>query len=792
MKKVIFTLGIAASTLASSLTQAQGVGINNDNTDPNPSAMLDVKSTNKGLLIPRMSSTQRAAITSPAKGLMVFDNQTNSFWYFNGTAWTQFLGGVDNDNQTLGLSGTNLSIVGGNSVNLSGLNTDNQTLNFSGTTLSIGRGNSVNLASLAGTDNQTLGLSGNRLVIARGNNIDLSPFLDNTDNQTLNFSGTTLSIGRGNSVNLASLAGTDNQTLGFSGTTLNIGRGNSVNLASLRDNLGNHSATTTLDMNSRDIIEVATLSGVGVPDYDKLRVWNSSSYTIGMNSAMTYGYLGDYAMTFTMNTDTDRGWIFRDISDSKGDGALSLTTDGRLTVKGRSRFQDLSGTGTRMVVANATGELSTQTVPSTRSANNGLQLSGNTVQLGGNLVRATTINVGAHPIKLNLNGTGDFDIQSNGTNKFAVIENGTAYFGGDVLWRDENTQGTILASLIDEGDDGRFTVRENGNVSIDLDANGTTVFNEQGFNRDFRVESDNSPHMFFVDANTNRIGIGNATPLYQLSIDEVTKPTAVHIRGRGMSGDPVDAAIIFDDNGASGSGYNGAGIFHLADYGSTRMEWFAGRPSSVGYSWTASFGDSYVISRKGLSGTGHDATTANPTNILVRVRNNGNMGLGTVNPAYRLQLSTNSAAKPSSSAWTVASDRRLKQNITPFSDGLSTLLAIRPVHFQYNGEAQIADTEKGIGTIAQELQTIAPYMVKEWEYEDTKGEKTTYLGVDYGAMDFVIVNAVKELNEKIETLETENKTLKTKEATADAKIKALEAKLNKIEAALEKSGLLND
>ena len=66
--------------------QAQ-VGINSDNSNPDPSAMLDVKSTQKGMLIPRMTTSQRTSISNPATGLLVFDNTTGSFWFYNGTSW---------------------------------------------------------------------------------------------------------------------------------------------------------------------------------------------------------------------------------------------------------------------------------------------------------------------------------------------------------------------------------------------------------------------------------------------------------------------------------------------------------------------------------------------------------------------------------------------------------------------------------------------------------------------------------------------------------------------------------
>ncbi len=55
-------------------TLAQGVGINNDASAPDNSAMLDVKSTEKGLLIPRMTLAQRGAIAAPRQWLTHLPN----------------------------------------------------------------------------------------------------------------------------------------------------------------------------------------------------------------------------------------------------------------------------------------------------------------------------------------------------------------------------------------------------------------------------------------------------------------------------------------------------------------------------------------------------------------------------------------------------------------------------------------------------------------------------------------------------------------------------------------------
>ena len=82
--KILFTLLIIVFTIQSI---AQSVAINTDASLPNASAILDIKSITKGLLIPRMTTVQRTAIAAPAKGLIVFDITTNGLWFHNGTAW---------------------------------------------------------------------------------------------------------------------------------------------------------------------------------------------------------------------------------------------------------------------------------------------------------------------------------------------------------------------------------------------------------------------------------------------------------------------------------------------------------------------------------------------------------------------------------------------------------------------------------------------------------------------------------------------------------------------------------
>lgn len=145
-----------------------------------------------------------------------------------------------------------------------------------------------------------------------------------------------------------------------------------------------------------------------------------------------------------------------------------------------------------------------------------------------------------------------------------------------------------------------------------------------------------------------------------------------------------------------------------------------------------------------------------PTRYL-HISATGNVSIGTnYTGSYKLQLQENSAAKPVSSSWTVPSDQRLKRDIHPFSDGLELVKQINPVWFTYTGEARMPNLS-GVGLLAQELQKLAPYMVRPYQHvvqeatEDQQEVTTEYLAIDFGAMDFILINAIQEQQAIIET-----------------------------------------
>ncbi|MCX6246865.1 MAG: hypothetical protein NTW10_03940 [Bacteroidetes bacterium] len=84
MKKLSIFVGLLLLFCNTMLAQ---VGINADNSAPDPSSMLDVKSTCKGLLPPRMTTTQRDAITAPAAGLIIYNTSKNCNETYNGSSW---------------------------------------------------------------------------------------------------------------------------------------------------------------------------------------------------------------------------------------------------------------------------------------------------------------------------------------------------------------------------------------------------------------------------------------------------------------------------------------------------------------------------------------------------------------------------------------------------------------------------------------------------------------------------------------------------------------------------------
>jgi hypothetical protein len=144
-------------------------------------------------------------------------------------------------------------------------------------------------------------------------------------------------------------------------------------------------------------------------------------------------------------------------------------------------------------------------------------------------------------------------------------------------------------------------------------------------------------------------------------------------------------------------------------------------------------------------------------------------GNGNVAPTYELQVDGNAAKSLGGSAWIVSSDLRLKNLLGNYTKGLDEIIALQPVKFTYKeyNQRDLTSGLEQIGFVAQDVQKIFPEAVKEGE--------DGYLDFNMHPVNVALINAIKELNEKIVSLEEENNELKTASEDMKARLSIIEA-----------------
>ncbi|CAN5214590.1 hypothetical protein BH09BAC1_BH09BAC1_18060 [soil metagenome] len=301
--KYCFTL-ILLTVSIHAFSQSGSVGVNT--SAPDPSASLEVGTTNKGLLIPMVSLTGATDITTvvgapyPTR-LLVYNQATagtapNNVWpgyyYWTGSAWIRMKVGAEGEDHdwyeqggTSAPNNINDNIYTHGNVGI-GIATPGQKLHVVGTT---------RISTLAS------GASG---ALVRTNT--------NGDMTITNFTGS-------------------------AGDVL-LGNGSFGSGTSFADNLGNHVATTVLNMNSNDISNLR-YGNILAGDGYGVRFWQSDFYKIHMGNAAEYHYgpVTDYSIKMNMNNTAGRGWTWG-IAGSTPVAGLSNTghfqIEGDLTVVG--------------------------------------------------------------------------------------------------------------------------------------------------------------------------------------------------------------------------------------------------------------------------------------------------------------------------------------------------------------------------------------------------------------------------------------------------------------------------
>ena len=136
----------------------------------------------------------------------------------------------------------------------------------------------------------------------------------------------------------------------------------------------------------------------------------------------------------------------------------------------------------------------------------------------------------------------------------------------------------------------------------------------------------------------------------------------------------------------------------------------------------------------------------------------GRLGLGTSSPGYLLTLASDSAAKPTSNTWTISSDARVKEVIGSYTRGVADIMALEPKRYRLNGAfGSVDDGRVHVSVVAQEAQATWPEMVGTYEHtdkdEDDVETVTELLNLNTNELQWALVNAIKELAQRLEALE---------------------------------------
>ncbi len=461
--------------LFSTLMFAQSIGINN--TTPHASAILDIKSNNKGVLLPRTSTTSRVAIVNPAKGLILYDTTTSGFWFHNGTACAQLSGGSN----YWTTSGSDIYNNNAGKVGI-GTNTPAAKLHIKGTA-----NTSQLIIDASATQSNTQPLI--RLRDASGAHL-LHIHSDNIFNTFIGFNaGRTNAVSPGvgvantfigSSAGYSNNAGYYNTAIGqaalFSNT---IGISNTaIGQGALYSNLGDYNnafGVKALFSNTSGILNTAngyqalysnsTGSSNTANGFKALYSNNGTGNTANGFQALTLNTSGNYntangqvalSSNTTGNDNTANGdfALFANTTGSNntanGKNALSANKTGNLN----------TANGSSALVSNTTGTYNTATGSSALFSNNyghdntaiGVAALSNNIG-GSNNIAIGTFS-GIHPSTPNVYNTisiGNDDMLNAYQNQVFIGNTSTGFIGGKVPWSvisDERVKNNIIEDVM--------------------------------------------------------------------------------------------------------------------------------------------------------------------------------------------------------------------------------------------------------------------------------------------------------------------------------------------------------
>lgn len=274
------------------------------------------------------------------------------------------------------------------------------------------------------------------------------------------------------------------------------------------------------------------------------------------------------------------------------------------------------------------------------------------------------------------------------------------------------------AVRFEQNNTGGFTAQ-----TWDIGANEANFFVRDvtgGSRLSFRIRPGAPTSSLDIAANGN-VGIGNASPSKRLHV-----------------GSGADTPVTTVD-----------GIYVTND-GDTG---FAVRDSTNDIEFQFAIANAVVPGALMGSVTNHPLVLRTNATERMRILASGNVGIGTSAPTDLLSVNGN-ASKPGGGSWSVFSDKRLKNIKGNFNYGLSSIMQLQPLRFEYKKDNALGLKPEGqyVGFEAQAVQQVIPDAV-------TKSE-SGYLMVNNDPIMWTMLNAIKEQQKEIEQLREEVKKLK--------------------------------
>lgn len=491
------------------------------------------------------------------------------------------------------------------------------------------------------------------------------------------------------------------------------------------------------------------------------------------NTGTTQLYTGA-SNSFVMRSDSGKFWYFEDADGSFTTNRFKMTT---AAADGLFLKSDASGAASWSTVPGTIlnpGAASNFAIGATGYALNGTSANNTLYGLdAGKSLNSATNNTAIGKAALFNTTTGSYNV-AIGLESLPNLTSGTF----------NTSLGHQNAANVDTGTQNLFLGARAGfyaagassrNVFIGYNSGpaSNTVLNDQLW-----IANSTGTPLIFGDFAGKKVGIGTISPTAVLDIQYPDLTSAISITNTSSSASQIPTLAINQYNNsdvnaspriilkrsrgtmASRSAVQNGDMLGkiqvFGQYDSSASDRFA---SAIEFVATANFSAS-------ASNTAINFVTdsGGTSSVKMSIRDNGNIGVGTVSPSYKFDVQggdINTSGSVRAAGVALSSDVRFKKNVMTIENSLNKILSLRGVEYDWRKEefpSRGFTDHHQIGVIAQEVEKVFPELI----LEDHQG----YKSVNYPALVAPLVESVKELNAKkvnqieFEKLRAENEMMK--------------------------------